>query len=54
MKNKHRLTTAERKERRRREAEKHRILEEEGFTEQDIMFMSKAARKALMKKYGVE
>lgn len=53
MKKKNRMSTAERKERRRREAEKRRILEDEGFTEDEIMFMSKKARKMLMEKYGM-
>ena len=52
MKEKKKLTPAELKEHRRREAEKRRIFEEEGFTEEDIKFMSKKARKALMEKYG--
>lgn len=51
---KHKLSTKERKEIRRREAEKARIFKDEGFSEEDIRFMSKPARKALMKKYGVE
>lgn len=45
--------SAEVKERQRREAEKRRIFDEEGFTEQDIMFMSKKARNALLEKYGL-
>lgn len=53
MKNgKRKLSTAEKKEMRRREAEKRRIFEEEGFTEEDIKFMSKPGREALLKKYG--
>ena len=45
--------SAEAKERQRREAEKRRIFEEEGFTEEDIKFMSKPGREALLKKYGL-
>lgn len=47
------LTKEELKERRRREAIKKKIYEEEGFTEEEIMFMSKKARQALMEKYGL-
>lgn len=52
MKKKNRLTPEERRERRRREAEMRRIFEEEGFTEEDIKFMSKPAQRAILKKYG--
>ena len=47
------ITKEELKERRRREAIKKKIYEEEGFTEEEIMFMSKRARQALMEKYGL-
>ncbi len=50
---KNKMSKEERRERRRREAEKRRILEDEGFTEEEIMFMSKRARKMLMEKYGM-
>lgn len=53
MKRKNRMSAAERKERRRKEEELHRIYEDEGFTEEEIMFMSKPARRALMEKYGM-
>ena len=53
MKKKNRLTPAERKERRRREEELRRIYKDEGLTEDEIMFMSKPARKTLMEKYGL-
>lgn len=54
MKNKKKKISAEeRKERRRREAEIKRIYDVEGFTEDEIMFMSKKARRALMEKYGM-
>lgn len=46
------LSTAEKKEIRRREAEKARIFNDEGFTEEDVKFMSKKARKAILEKYG--
>ena len=49
---KHKLSAAERKEIRRREAEKARIFKDEGFTEEDIKFMTKRGREALLKKYG--
>lgn len=52
MKKKNRLTPTELKERRRREAEMRRIFLDEGFSEEDIKFMSKPAQRALMKKYG--
>jgi hypothetical protein len=53
MKNrKTKLTPTQLRERRRREAEKHRIFIDEGFSEEDIKFMSKPAQRALMKKYG--
>ena len=53
MKKKNKMSAAERKERRRKEKELHRIYEDEGFTEDEIMFMSKKARRALMEKYGM-
>ena len=53
MKKKNRLTPEERRERRRREAEMRRIYDEEGFTEEEIRFMSKPARRAFMEKYGL-
>lgn len=49
---KNRMSKDKRRERRRREAEERRIYEDEGFTEDEIMFMSKKARKMLMEKYG--
>ena len=49
---KHKLSETERKEIRRREAEKARIFKDEGFTEEDIKFMTKRGRDALLKKYG--
>lgn len=52
MKKKNRLTPEERRERRRREADMRRIFIDEGFSEEDIRFMSKPAQRALMKKYG--
>ena len=54
MKNRrNRLAPEQRKELRRREAEMRRIYEEEGFTEEEIMFMSKPARRMLMEKHGM-
>lgn len=54
MKNRrNRLTPEQRKERRRREAEKRRILIDEGFTEEEIKFMSKPAQRAFKEKYGL-
>ena len=53
MKNrKNRLTPEQIKERRRREAENKRIFADEGFSEEDIRFMSKPAQRAILKKYG--
>lgn len=53
MKNRrNRLTPAQLRERRIREAENKRIFIDEGFSEEDIRFMSKPAQRALMKKYG--
>ena len=54
MKNRrNRLTPEQIKERRRREAEMRRIYDEEGFTEEEIKFMSKPAQRAFMEKYGM-
>ena len=54
MKNRrNRLTPEQRKERMRREAEMRRIYDEEGFTEEEIKFMSKPAQRALKEKYGL-
>ena len=47
------MTKEEKKEHHRREAMKKKIFEEEGFTEAEIMFMSKKARHALLEKYGL-
>lgn len=48
------LSAAELKERRRREAERRHVFEEEGLTEDEIRFMSKGARKMLLEKYGIK
>ena len=54
MKNeKKKLSAAEKKAIRRREAEKMRIFKDEGFTEEDVKFMTKGGREAILKKYGM-
>lgn len=51
---KKKLTKEERRERQRRVEAVRKIYEEEGITEEDISFMSKPARDALMRKYGLK
>ena len=50
---KKKMTADEKRNLHRREAMKRKIFEEEGFTEAEIMFMSKKARHALLEKYGL-